>query len=359
MRSQPRRTFDAGETRRRRQVLALFTPEQQMLGKVVTDIAASIGLENPNDLESVSGDRGWSELQSVGLLGLRLREGGAPGASGVEAMIAAEALAARLVPQPFLGAAVLPSELLALAGDGSERQGEIAEGNARGCILLSSALRELASPPFDGSVAWDCEGAQFALGVDVSSGRVTSHPVTTLEPLEAADLTRTVAKISTGPPEEVGEISAADLDRWCALALVVVSADVVGAMRGGLDGAVAYSKERVQFGVPVGSFQAVQHLCAEALAKLEGAASTVKYAAWAVDELDPSEALLAARTAKAYAASVARDVGETVMQVYGGIGQTWEHIAHFYLRRQMVTSQVLGDGAAQLAAIADTRLGAV
>jgi alkylation response protein AidB-like acyl-CoA dehydrogenase len=128
-------------------------------------------------------------------------------------------------------------------------------------------------------------------------------------------------------------------------------------MRGALDGVVQYAKQRVQFGVPIGSFQAVQHMCAEALVKVEGAASATKYAAWAVDELDPAAALLAARTAKAYAGAVARDVPETVMQVYGGIGQTWESIAHFYLRRTLLDRQVLGDEQAQLAHLADSRLG--
>ena len=338
-------------------MLALFTQEQQMLARVVTDLAASIGLDNPADLDSAVGDRGWSEIESVGLLGLRQREGGAPAASGVEVMIAAEALATRLVPQPFLGAAVLPGELLALAGAPAERQREIADGTARGCVLLRADVGALAPPPFDDAVAWDCAGAQFALGVDVSARAVSSHRVTSLVPLEGADLTRTVAGISVGPAEDVWEISAADLDRWHALALVAISADIVGAMRGGLGGVVEYSKERVQFGVPVGSFQAVQHLCADALVMVEGAASTVKYAAWAVDELEPNDALLAARTAKAYTANVARNVGETVMQVYGGIGQTWEHVAHYFLRRQMETAQVLGDGSAQLVSIADARLG--
>jgi alkylation response protein AidB-like acyl-CoA dehydrogenase len=147
------------------------------------------------------------------------------------------------------------------------------------------------------------------------------------------------------------------MDRWLALALTAVSADAVGAMRHGLEQVVAYTKERIQYGVPVGSFQAVQHLCAEALVAVEGADSTVKYAAWAVDELEPDEALLAARTAKAYCATTARTVPETIMQVYGGIGQTWEHIAHFVNRRNLVDRQLFGDDAAQQTAIADARLG--
>jgi alkylation response protein AidB-like acyl-CoA dehydrogenase len=128
-------------------------------------------------------------------------------------------------------------------------------------------------------------------------------------------------------------------------------------MRQGLTDVVEYAKQRYQYGVPVGSFQAVQHLCAEALVAVEGADSTVKYAAWAVDELEPADALLAARTAKAYTGITARTVPETIMQVYGGIGQTWEHIAHFVNRRAMLDRQVFGDDDVQLSAIADARLG--
>jgi Acyl-CoA dehydrogenase, C-terminal domain len=351
------------ETKGPAPVLGLFTREQEMLREVVADLAAGIGVEHPAALASNDLERGWSELRSVGLCALRQRDDdGTPAASGVEVMIAAEALAARLVPQPYLGTVVLPGELLALAGAPPELQAGVADGAVRGCVLLDREVRGLASAPFhDGpaneAVAWDCAGADFALGVDVASGTVTRHPVTSLDALPAADLTRTVAAVGIGPAEDAWELGGPDLDRWHALALTVLAADVVGAMRGGLDGVVAYTKERVQFGVPVGSFQAVQHLCADATVKIEGASSTVKYAAWAVDEVHPTEALLAARTAKAYTADVARDVGEIVLQVYGGVGQTWEHIAHFFLRRMMLSSQVLGDASVQLALIADARLG--
>jgi alkylation response protein AidB-like acyl-CoA dehydrogenase len=128
-------------------------------------------------------------------------------------------------------------------------------------------------------------------------------------------------------------------------------------MRSGLTGVVEYSKERIQYGVPIGSFQAIQHLCAEALVQTEAASSATKYAAWAVDELAAGDALLAARTAKAYTCSVARDVPETVMQVYGGIGQTWEHIAHLFTRRALLDRLVFGDRSEQLLRIADARLG--
>jgi alkylation response protein AidB-like acyl-CoA dehydrogenase len=341
-------------------MLAVLSEEQQMLGQVATDLADRIGIRNPGDLESTSRQAGWSEIAKMGLCGLRLRNPqGKPMASGVDVMIVAEALAAHLTPQPYLGVTLFPSELLALSGAPAEVQSRVGEGSARICMLLSPDLRSLSSSAGGEALAWDCEGAEFALGLSSQTGRVMRYPVISLEPLEAADLTRLIAKVQLGPAEDICSISSSDLDRWHAFVLSVVSADIVGAMRGGLNGAVAYSKDRVQFGSPIGSFQALQHLCSEALVKIEGAASTVKYAAWAIDELQPADALLAARTAKAYAAGVAREVGETVMQVYGGIGQTWEHIAHFYLRRQMVSSQVLGDASTQLLAIADARLGAV
>ncbi|MNG15200.1 Crotonobetainyl-CoA dehydrogenase [compost metagenome] len=121
---------------------------------------------------------------------------------------------------------------------------------------------------------------------------------------------------------------------------------------------MAYTKERVQYGALIGSFQAIQHLCAEMLVQAQAAQSITCYAAWAVDQLDADAALLAARTAKAYASSVALPVTEAVMQVYGGIGQTWEHIAHVYTRRALLDARLFGDESHQLQQIADARLGA-
>jgi alkylation response protein AidB-like acyl-CoA dehydrogenase len=340
-------------------VLALLTEEQEFLRDVVRDLARSIGLRNPADLAVLDRGKGWAQIDAAGLLALRAREDGRPAASGVEVMIVAEALAARLVPQPYLGTALLPAELLAHTRGAAELQASVSAGATRACVLLAPDLAVPAPSTVARPAAWDCEGAEVALGLDLTSGTVTCHRIDALEPVPAADYTRTVAAVTTGTALATYEVTPEGVDRWLAFALVAVSADIVGAMRGALGGAVDYAKERVQFGVAIGSFQAVQHLCAEMLVKIEGAASTLKYAAWAVDELDPVDALRAARTAKAYAAGIARDVGETVMQVYGGIGQTWEHVAHFFLRRQMVSALVLGDEPFQLRALAAARFGAV
>jgi alkylation response protein AidB-like acyl-CoA dehydrogenase len=109
--------------------------------------------------------------------------------------------------------------------------------------------------------------------------------------------------------------------------------------------------------VPIGSFQAVQHLLAEARALMEGSVSLALHAAWAVDALEPAAALGAGRVAKAYCARAARTVCETAIQVHGGIGNTWECIAHIYLRRALLSAQWFGDDGVQLHALVRERLG--
>ena len=124
-----------------------------------------------------------------------------------------------------------------------------------------------------------------------------------------------------------------------------------------LERTVAYAKERRQYGVAIGSFQAVQHLLAEAHCLVEGAFSAALNASWAVDDLGPDEARSAGRVAKAYCARAARSVGETAVQVHGGMGNTWDCIVHVYLRRALLSSQWFGDDAEQLRQLQRTRLG--
>src|SRR5205807_3227503 len=166
--------------------------------------------------------------------------------------------------------------------------------------------------------------------------------------------------IPAGAPvgEASGALSKEDVARWTALGLALTSADLVGVMRGVLDVTVAYASERRQFGVPVGSFQAVQHLLAEAQCLMAGSLSVALHASWAVDSVEPDEARAAGRVAKAYCARAARTVCETAVQVHGGIGNTWECIAHVYLRRALLSSQWFGDDGEQLRQLQRTRLGA-
>ena len=142
------------------------------------------------------------------------------------------------------------------------------------------------------------------------------------------------------------------MQRWHAFALSVLCADMVGVMAGGLEMAVAYASERVQFGRRIGSFQSIQHLCAEQLVSVEAARSATYHAAWAVDGLPAPDALLAARVAKAYVSREAPLVAEAVLQVHGGIGHTWESLAHVFLRRALLDRAMLGDQSVHLSAIA-------
>jgi alkylation response protein AidB-like acyl-CoA dehydrogenase len=137
-------------------------------------------------------------------------------------------------------------------------------------------------------------------------------------------------------------LTADALTRWTALGLALTSADLVGVMRGAVDLACDYAKERRQYGAPIGSFQAVQHLLADAFVAMEGSRSVALHAAWAVDALAPSDALAATSVAKAYCARAARSVCETAIQVHGGIGNTWECLAHVFLRRALLSTDILG-----------------
>ncbi len=122
-------------------------------------------------------------------------------------------------------------------------------------------------------------------------------------------------------------------------------------MGGAVQLASSYATQRHQYGAAIGSFQAVQHLLADAFVLAEGARSVTLHAAWAVDALAADDALAAAAVAKAYCARAARTVCETAIQVHGGIGNTWECLAHVYLRRALLSSDLFGDVGVSLARV--------
>ena len=116
--------------------------------------------------------------------------------------------------------------------------------------------------------------------------------------------------------------------------------------------AVDYAKERVQFDKPIGSFQAVQHLCADMLRALELGRAAGYYACWAADDAEPGEAHRAAVMAKAFASSAYAQLGGSAIQVFGGIGFTWEHDIHLYYKRLLSLSVALGNTSEHLAELA-------
>ena len=284
-----------------------LTPEQRQLRAAAAKLADDLGPDVVAELDDA--DRAARLEKAVDSTGWRsLRS---DGASGVEVAIVAEEFARGLVDVPFLGP-----------------------------VLADDLRRHVSAEPELTTIAVDDEapdarGVQKVLTLSenqVLAGRV--GPAT-----DSADLTRTSAEV-LGPLEPLGELSDEQLDRWRALTLVVTCADLVGAARGAHALACDYAKVREQYGKPIGSYQAVAHLLAEGLARIEGSISVLRHAAWAVDELTPDEAIQAGRIAKIYCSHATRAVCETAIQVHGGIGNTWECLAHVYLRRALTATEL-------------------
>jgi alkylation response protein AidB-like acyl-CoA dehydrogenase len=173
----------------------------------------------------------------------------------------------------------------------------------------------------------------------------------TIEPARALDPTRPLftVRLDGAPGEELtGDLSRA----WHAIA-VAAAAEAVGVAARVTEMTVAYAKERKQFGRAIGSYQAVSHACAEMFLETEGARSVTYWAAWALDH-DPEAAAAAAYSAKAYASDAAVDVTRRALQLHGGVGFTWEHDLHLFLKRAEAGAHAFGDARwhrEQLAAI--------
>jgi alkylation response protein AidB-like acyl-CoA dehydrogenase len=336
------------------------TPEQAELRRAARRLARELGPRTVVDLDDgkrrtrlaeAVRDAGWLELRHAG-------DGGGPLAGGVEAAILAEALGEAIADVPFAGPV--------LAADLARRAGVRADDGA--VVAFSPDLVDAAVVSGTATqtplVAVDAGGEDSAAAyVLVPAGDAFRLARVALAAAsDGADLTRGLRSVPAGArvsevPGQARRLTRADLDAWAALGLALTSADLVGLMRGVLDLSVAYARERKQYGVPIGSFQAVQHLLAEARCLLEGAFSAALYPAWAVDQLDPAAARAAGRVAKAYCARAARTVCETAVQVHGGMGNTWECSVHVYLRRALLSSHWFGDAGEMLLQLQRTRLG--
>jgi hypothetical protein len=289
-----------------------LTSEQKALRAAAARLADDLGPGSVHELEDAERvGRLEKAVDSTGWRSLR-----SDGASAVEVALVAEEFGRGLVDVPFLGP-VLADELTRQAGRpaaaGAETPGTVA---------------------IDG-LAIDSRGCGSAYSVNgnlVLAGRIG-------RPVEGTDLTRQSREL-LGPLDPAFELAADVARRWRALAVVATTADLVGVARGALTLAVDYARIREQYGRPIGSFQGVSHPLAEALALIEGSISVLRHAAWAVDELSPSEATRAAQIAKVYCSRATRTVVETSIQVHGGIGNTWECLAHVFLRRGLASTDL-------------------
>jgi alkylation response protein AidB-like acyl-CoA dehydrogenase len=180
------------------------------------------------------------------------------------------------------------------------------------------------------------------------------HDAVSVEPLDGLDLTRRTARITLdgAPATRLDEgDDGSRLQHALDVAGLGLALDGVGAAAAALDLAVEYAKQREQFGVPIGSFQAVQHLCADMLRDVEMARLGCYYALWAGQDAN-DDFHRAATMAQAHAAEVCPHVAESVIQVFGGIGFTWEHDAHLYYRRVLAAAGLFGDADVHYAELA-------
>jgi alkylation response protein AidB-like acyl-CoA dehydrogenase len=312
-------------------------------------------------------DAVWRGLADLGTTGLLVpEEHGGAGMTMVEAGVVAEELGAALHPGPWLSTAVAaPRALTRLCDNASAAT--ILAGIANGTAIATVGFLDFENAPVgaaeqgDGIVLQgeiadvpDAAAADILLvlaedpeGIGLFAVN-TDSPGISVRPERGIDQTRkrfrvvldgtAAQRLATAEPADV----AAVIDD----VLVATAADALGAARAVMDLAVEYAKVRKQFGQVIGSFQAIQHLCVDMYETVELARSGVIHALWAADafpdtELPSNERHLAALRAKAFAGRLAT-VGDTAIQVFGGIGYTWEHDAHLYLKRLLSWSALLG-----------------
>jgi alkylation response protein AidB-like acyl-CoA dehydrogenase len=273
----------------------------------------------------------WGEIRELGWPGIAIpEEHGGQDLGMVELAIVCEELGFACAPTPFLSNAAAGLVLLHAGSD--EQRDRLLAGIASGeTIGASEATQD------GGALVPDAQVAAVLLLAEGDGARIVEPDAAEIEPLELIDTTRRYARVSaTGGESLPGDVAPA-VDR----VMVAIAAELTGIAQRAMEMAVQYSKEREQFGRPIGSYQAVSHQCARMLYDTEEARSLTYYAAWAADA-EPETLPLAASMAKARASDAAWAVTAASLQVHGGIGFTWEHDLQFWLKRARVDGELYG-----------------
>jgi alkylation response protein AidB-like acyl-CoA dehydrogenase len=295
----------------------------------------------------------WKELCELGWPGIAISEAhGGQGLGTIELSILCEELGRVVAPVPFLASAMAAC-VIEQAGSDEQRERwlpGLASGETIGA--LAGAV--------DGTAELVVSGAEadvIVLVEEDGTGRLLTDEDAEVTPVAAIDPTRSAARVSaTDGAGEALEDGCPGLGR----ALVAVSSELVGVCERSLEMTVAYVKDRKQFGVPVGAYQAVSHRCAQMLLDTEKARSTAAFAAWSADA-NPDGLAEAAAMAKAAASDAGREVTASAIQAHGGIGFTWEADVHWLFKRAQIDAVVLGGAGrhrARVAAILSERIAA-
>jgi alkylation response protein AidB-like acyl-CoA dehydrogenase len=361
-----------------------LTDEQQAIKQTAHDFLASrFKSERLREIaasEDGFDESGWKEMAELGWAGLALPEDwGGQGLGIVDLAVLFEEMGYVCAPSPLLSNTIAG---LALAFAGSDEQKErwlapLAAGELRGAPALIDAGVPAEPNKFalaaggngDGTVlsgektlVMDAASADFFL-VATSDGH--RHVVekgaegVTVTPEESIDPTRRVSSIRLENVRVAPEntLPGGTEDYWPVFqrACVALAAESTGLAQRSLEMSVAYAKDRQQFGRPIGAYQAVSHRCAQMLLETENSRSAVYGAAWAADA-EPESLPLAASMAKAYASDVGWRVPDAAIQVHGGIGFTWEHDLHFFLKRGRANAATFGDAKWHRERVADAVL---
>ncbi|MGD0288568.1 MAG: acyl-CoA dehydrogenase family protein [Candidatus Binataceae bacterium] len=355
-----------------------FSEEQEMLRESARGLLEK---ECPSTVvrRLIEDERGydaelWRKMAGLGWTGLVIPEvhGGA-NLSYVDLVLVLEEMGRVLLPSPFIWTAMV-AEALKNAGSLVQQEvllPKIAAGDLIATVAwmepsgrwgadgIAMAARKRGSRfTLDGIKLFvnDAHIADYLLVAARTGGMgITLFAIETgragvsITPLKTMDSTRRLSEVKfAGVKAGAGDVVGVVGDGWKTLAdiidkgKVMIAAEMMGGAQKVLDMTVEYAKVRVQFGRPIGSFQAVQHKCANMMIDVEGAKSAVYYAAWAVSN-GVAEGPLAAALAKAAASDAYRRVSADGIQVHGGIGFTWDHDMHLYFKRAKSSEFTFGD----------------
>jgi len=359
-----------------------FSEEQEMLRQSARQFleggcASTYVRQMMEDERGYSEDQ-WKKMAELGWTGLIIPEtyGGA-GLNMVDLVVVLEEMGRVVMPGPFFATVILGGLAIALGGSEAQKQ--------RYLPAIAAGTLKATLAQVEESGRWDADG--IALPAKAAGGKLTLNgtklfvhdahnadvlvvPVRTgasgtegvtlllvetkakgvsVRVLKTMDQTRKLGEVgfdnvTVGQDAVLGAVGAGWplLDRLVDRAKVALCAEMCGGAQKVLEMSVEYAKVREQFGRPIGSFQAIQHKCANMMVQAESAKSATYYAAWAVAN-DVPEAHLAACMAKAYCSDAYRFTSAEGIQIHGGIGFTWEHDMHLYFKRAKGSEVTFGD----------------
>lgn len=291
----------------------------------------------------------WAVLaKDLGLAGLMVPEGlGGAGASAREAAVVLEELGRAVAPVPFLESAVIATRTLLAAG-ADDVLPDLAAGTRRATLVLPWTARPgawRAAERFVEPVAGAIGADLFIVPVDRDgSVCLVLHDSADVEPLISLDMSRRLARVTpTGEGRVLaeGDAAVAAVEAGLQVGASLLASEQFGLAHHCLTTAVEYSKTRVQFARPIGSFQAIKHRLADLYLEVVQAQAAARHAADTVAR-DDADAAIARSVAQSYCSDVAVHAAEEALQVHGGIGMTWEHPIHLYLKRAKSDQLALG-----------------